>query len=314
LYIGSVLNQFGLKGEKMQRQAKKPIDLSVKAASTSVLQIKKIKWYDESYYRVMLLDGSVLYYDAVTFVISQASPKPWLAPWYGDIGTQEAIRRATEAKDRGSLIHQACYVWEKGGIVAYRDPFSDDEDSVEGLFPKNRNVIWMPNQDHQRSVEKFQAFFETTQPEILAMEETVYSHLKRVAGTLDRVYRFKGGEYPLGGQKPVVIPEGIGIADIKTGKESDDWLVQLGQYYSMWIEMGRGNIDFGMVIHLDADTRAGLMEGLKVHLYTPDQLIGGANQFDHLLATHRWKGAAKPKTFEFQNVLYRKDLIQDKEG
>ena len=65
---------------------------------------------------------------------------------------------------------------------------------------------------------KLQKWHEIVNPEVKESEMIVYSKKNKDAGQLDKLMFIKGGDYEINGAKPLHIPEGLYVVDLKTVK------------------------------------------------------------------------------------------------
>lgn len=215
---------------------------------------KMIDWFDQHYYKV-----AEDFYPSVTTILS-ASPKPELMFWRGNVGNEEASRIMKEAGERGSIIHNIFSAMLKGKKAAYR-VFNDPE-----VIPVNDQFI-------QLSLWKLVRFMEIVAPKVHLSEEIVFSHAFKYAGTMDLLFKVEqGGAFMVNGAKPITIPAGIYVADIKSGKNIDDeafW--QTAAYAKAYEEMTGTKIDGTLILHTQSQNKGGI-EGFGVKIRTAEEM------------------------------------------
>jgi hypothetical protein len=265
--------------------------------------MKQVQWFDSRFYKVLTRDG-IDYYPSVTTIL-QAAPKPFLAKWRGDVGTEEADRVMNEGRRRGTTIHSACEILIKGGVVVLDGSGYDSIGEKEiSEIERYRKVVRIKDQEHFYQVLKFKTLLETLMPSRITTEQTVYSTQYRYAGTMDYLFWLGAGRYEIDGAKPVFVEEGWYIGDLKTGNSiSDDYFMQLGAYRQAVVEHQGLDIKGGLIIHTNSSTKKGI-EGLSVKLHTAAELDADFNNF--LKVYDVWNinpTAAAPRVFTMPNVL-----------
>ncbi len=214
---------------------------------------RMIEWFDQHYYKI-----GEDFFPSVTTILS-ASPKPHLAFWRADVGNDEANRIMKEAGERGSIIHNIFSAMLKGKQVAYR--VYDDP-----------NVIAVNDQFIQLSLWKLVKFFKEVNPSVKLSEEIVFSTKHQFAGTMDLLFKVEGGAFMVNGAKPISIPPGLYVADIKSGKNIDDeayW--QTAAYAKAYEEMTGTRIDGTLILHTQSLNKGGI-EGFGVKIRTGEEL------------------------------------------
>lgn len=194
----------------------------------------KIQWFDEKYYKLTLNDKT-LYLPSSTTMLGLII-RPWLLNWYGDIGTETAKYRSEKAKQLGSHIHELAKRLFEGETLKAED---------------YKQEAWV-------QVHRIQQWYEAFKPEILLTEHTVYSLEHLFAGTLDLCIALAGGKYDTGYNKPIELPAGKYILDLKTGKGLDSlYNYQLASYKVAHEEMTKEKITGTLILHTQATTKKG---------------------------------------------------------
>lgn len=262
--------------------------------------MKQVQWFDSRFYKVLLPTGTD-FFPSVTTKLN-ASPKPFLAKWRGDVGNEEADRVMNEARNRGTIIHNACEQLVKGAVIVLADG-ADKKEVME--LEKYRRVVRVYEQEHYWQVMKFRALLEVLRPTEAQTEQTIYSVANRYAGTMDYIWYLTAGTYLVDGSKPVVLErDGYYIADIKTGNSiSDDAYMQLAAYKYAVEEMSSIKIEGVFVVHTNAATKKGI-EGLACKYRTLAELEVDFKNF--LAVSAVWDinpTATAPKVFDMPVMM-----------
>lgn len=275
-----------------------------------------IEWFDNHFYKIKYqLDGAadvVEYLPSVTTKLNIIA-KPFLAQWRGDIGNREADMRVFESSERGVRIHHAWYTLTTGGVVLYQ-PFQHPNytlEEIEQIKEANLgNVAIVKFQDEMYDVYKLSKWLKVVKPTILHSEKIVYSVNNRDAGTVDNIFGIEEGDYEINGKKPIHIPKGIYVVDLKSGKVVDDnAFMQTAVYAACAEEMGLGEINGTLILHTGSSMKTGI-EGLAT-LYRSKEEMGKDYQ-DYRLAAALWErknADMKPKVFEFPSLLTLKENV-----
>lgn len=275
-----------------------------------------IEWFDSHFYKIKYqLDGAadvVEYLPSVTTKLNIIA-KPFLAQWRGDIGNREADMRVFESSERGVRIHHAWYTLTTGGVVLYQ-PFQHPNytlEEIEQIKEANLgNVAIVKFQDEMYDVYKLSKWLKVVKPTILHSEKIVYSVNNRDAGTVDNIFGIEEGDYEINGKKPIHIPKGIYVVDLKSGKVVDDnAFMQTAVYAACAEEMGLGEINGTLILHTGSSMKTGI-EGLAT-LYRSKEEMGKDYQ-DYRLAAALWErknADMKPKVFEFPSLLTLKENV-----
>lgn len=280
------------------------------------MEVQMIEWFDNHFYKIKYqLDGAadvVEYLPSVTTKLNIIA-KPFLAQWRGDIGNREADMRVFESSERGVRIHHAWYTLTTGGVVLYQ-PFQHPNytlEEIEQIKEANLgNVAIVKFQDEMYDVYKLSKWLKVVKPTILHSEKIVYSVNNRDAGTVDNIFGIEEGDYEINGKKPIHIPKGIYVVDLKSGKVVDDnAFMQTAVYAACAEEMGLGEINGTLILHTGSSMKTGI-EGLAT-LYRSKEEMGKDYQ-DYRLAAALWErknADMKPKVFEFPSLLTLKENV-----
>lgn len=273
------------------------------------LKIKQVQFFDEHFYEVEKEDGEKIYIPSVTTKL-QASPKPYLGRWRGDIGNREADLRMSEAADRGSRLHQAYHLFKTDGAIIYQPierPIHTKEEIslIENEF-KGRLII-LSSQDEMYQIYKLQRLYEILKPIVIQSEAIVYDLENMDAGQVDDIWYLEKGEYSIS-REPLIIEEsGLYINDLKTGKEiDDDAFMQTSAYLKCAEKMGMGKILGTLITHTNAKSKTGI-EGLGVYLRTLPEVEEDYADYQRISKIWQRKfGSLKPKIFTFPSLITRK--------
>lgn len=237
---------------------------------------KTVEWFDDRFYKVLLPPDFTRedFYPSVTTILGIID-KPWLRRWYGDLGTELAAHRSAQAKARGSLIHDIIH-----NMLLF-----------DGAAPIEPEKV---SQEDWYQVWNFSQWYENVKPRILGSELTVVSHAHRYAGTLDLLVQIEEGEYNVGYAKPITIPKGIYVGDIKTGNYDAASHYQTVAYAMAVEETKEWNIDGTFILQTNADTK----KGWKAIARNRQEMLA---DFDCFLSAKRLydaRGQEKPRVFE----------------
>lgn len=277
-------------------------------------EVKLVEWFDDHWYKInyQAVDAAgnetevTTYFPSVTTKLGVIA-KPFIAKWRGDIGNREADLRMFESSERGVRIHHGWYTLTTQGIVLYQPPQRPNyqQSEIDGFIDEFMgNVAIIRYQDEMYDLVKLTKWLNIVKPITCASELIVYSIANKDAGTTDNVFDIEEGEYAINGSKPLNLPKGRYVADLKTGNVvDDDAFMQIACYAKCYEEMGLGEITGGLIIHTGAKTRTAI-EGLATLYRTREQLEEDCK--DYRLASALWErknANAKPKVFEFPTLL-----------
>ena len=279
----------------------------------TIKEVKLVEWFDSHWYKIVYQDKEIVdgpdittYFASTTTKLGIVS-KPFLARWRGDIGNREADLRLFEAQERGIRIHHGWYTLTTGGVVIYQ-PFQRpnyNEEEISRLMDAYAgNVAIIRYQDEMYDLWKLQRWIDVVKPKFLASEMTVYSLTNKDAGTLDNLVFIEEGDYMINGAKPLHLPCGIYLLDLKTGKQVDDnAFMQTADYFMCVKEMGLGDSVGTLILHTQAATKKAI-EGLSTLYRSKEQVE--EDYKDYRLAAALWErknADAKPNVFEFPSLL-----------
>ncbi len=267
-----------------------------------------IEWFNAHYYRVMEGDQAK-FIPSVTTKLGIID-KPNLSRWRGDVGNREADLRMHDAAQRGTRIHWAYATALKGGAVVY-DPWQKPvytEEGISELRKKHGEVAILRTQEEQWDICKLAEQYKRLDPEVLGVEQMVYDTGANDAGTIDNILAILEGDYLIAGSKPIHLPGGIYINDLKTGKYVDDnvWL-QLAPYAVMYEKQYGIHVTGALVTHTGSSLKTGI-PGLKT-LYRDRQTLFGKDYADYRHAAALWERAhegEQPETFQFPSLITMK--------
>ena len=269
-------------------------------------KVKMVEFFDDHFYKVAEEGNPPIYIPSVTTKL-QASPKPFLARWRGDVGNREADSRMLEAGDRGSRIHHAYHVFKTNGAVIFQPwqkPIYTREQIMEFEKQYEGNIAVLYTQDEMYQLYKLQRLYDILKPGILFSEAIVYSVETMDAGQVDDIWHIQAGEYKVNGREPLVLEEGLYINDLKTGKEvDDDAFMQVAAYLKTAERMGMGPFRGTLITHTNAKTKTGI-EGLSVSYRSLPEVEQDYADYRHVAAIWERKfGNMKPKIFEFPSLI-----------
>lgn len=267
--------------------------------------ITMIEFYDSHWYKVQVGKRTEFFASATTKLGVVA--KPYLAQWRGDLGNREADLRLFEAQERGTRIHHAWYTLTTGGAVLYQPRLKPNysRDQVDRLMKRyDGNIALVRYQDEMFQIYKLQRMLATLRPGIVSSEIAVYSLKHKDAGTIDNVFDIEEGEYYINGSRPLYLPKGRYVADLKTGASVQDeaWL-QTACYANCYEEMDLGEIEGTLIIHTGSKNVRGI-EGLSVQYHNSEELKDDTKAYRHAAALWERKNKdTQPKVFEFPKLI-----------
>jgi len=184
-----------------------------------------------------------------------------------------------EAADRGTRIHWAWYTWTQGGAVIFDDPVRRNTDrgytreEIEELYKRFNGNIWvLESQDEHYDFLKVVQMFNKLKPLIVESEIKVYNIEHKEAGTADNVFNIEEGNYEISGSKPLHLPGGMYIGDLKTGAQvSKEHFMQISAYVHCAESMGYDRFQGALIYHTQASIRTGI-QGLKVIYISRDEI------------------------------------------
>lgn len=274
-------------------------------------EIKQVEWFDDRYYKINVSenkDNPAFEYFASATTKLNVVAKPWLARWKGDVGNREADLRMFEAGERGTRIHHAWYTLASGGSVIFnpwqRPNYSPKK--IEEMTDKEMgNLAVMQYQDEMWDVLKLKTWFDIVKPKILGNEMAVYSLVHKDAGTLDNLFEIVEGDYEINGAKPLRLPSGVYVVDLKTGSLDEDAFMQLACYANCVNENRKDlqAVTGTLILHTGSSVKKGI-EGLATVYHEQSEVDKDFQDFRHAAALWERKNAnAKPKIFEFPSLL-----------
>lgn len=269
-------------------------------------EIHLIEWKNDHFYRVE--ENRQTYFIPSVTTRLGIIKKEGLDKWRGDIGNREADLRMNEAANRGKRIHWAYEIFLKGGAVIY-DPWQAPiylPKTIKDLEEQYGQVAILRTQDEMADLDKLKKQTAALNPEILHVELKVYDLEKFDAGTIDNVLKIEEGNYLIAGSKPLYLPGGIYINDLKTGSYVDDedvWL-QLAPYAAMFEKRTGTRVAGALVTHTGSYLKTGI-PGLKTHFRPRETLLGSDYQaYRHAAALwDRNNKDKRPQEFSFPSLI-----------
>lgn len=269
------------------------------------VKVKMVEWFNKHWYKLELENKEIRWIPSVTTKLNILD-KPFLRKWVGELGLREADMRLFEAQERGTRIHSAFEVFQRGGAVIYqpwqRPNYTEEE--IEEIKKRNALSCIVKYQDEILDVLKLSKFFDVVKPEVLMTEGTVYSLDDNDAGTVDAIYRIKEGDYMVNGSKPLHISGGVYVVDLKTGSTIDkNAYRQTAAYVNCVKKMGLYEPVGTMILHTQSKNSKGI-EGLGVHLREGSVVQNDYKEYR--LASELWQaehGDDTPRVFEFPSLI-----------
>jgi hypothetical protein len=269
------------------------------------IKVKQIDFFDDRWYRLDISNKGVLETRWLSSITQKLGilDKPYLAKWRGDVGNREADLRVFEASERGTRIHHAFNVLVNGGQIIY-NPWNRPNYTDEELAAIKTLHVVVKYQDEFYQVLKLYNWLKIVKPKILFSEQTVYSLTNNDAGTLDLAVHIEYGKYLVNGAKPLEIPEGNYICDLKSGNQvSDEAYLQTAAYLKCAEEMGLETFDGTIILHTGSRNKSGI-EGLGTLLRLTPQVEDDYKNYR--LASDLWLWKHKddqPRVFQMPTMI-----------
>ena len=266
---------------------------------------KQISWFDDHFYQV-----GEDFLPSVTTILN-AVPKSFLSNWRGQVGNWEADRIMNEAMDKGSRIHNAVSIFLSGGAILFNNPKAPayNQEEIEQVKQSTKLFCLIQNQQEMLELYRFQQFFDKVSPQVIATDLNVYSLKLNYAGSLDMILDIQDGNYEVNGAKPIHIPTGRYICDLKTGSAIDDnYYSQIAAYMVAYEEIDHQlEISGGLIIHTNSKTQKGI-EGFSLYQRNRDELEEDFQRFLKYKAIYDMNGSTKPKIFNLPGIIKMRDL------
>ena len=208
--------------------------------------------FDEKIERIDFLDNRLykiregVYYPSVTTILQYFPKNKFFENWIKDVGHNSEIIMNKAAKE-GSQVHDAAEALLKGEEVCWIDDDGNAKYSLE---------VWS-------MILRFQEFWTTYKPELIACEEFVWSDEGQYAGTMDIICKLDGE---------------IWIIDIKTSNSlHKTYDLQLAAYTKAVEERTDIKVERTGILWLKAATRKpspkkGVYQGKKWQLKHVDDI------------------------------------------
>lgn len=265
-------------------------------------------WFDDHFYLIRK-EPEPLFIPSVTTKLN-ASPKPFLARWRGDVGNREADLRMNDAQNKGKRIHNAWFIYNTGGWVIYnpyeRPNYTPEEINDMRTGQMCNGLAVLTNQDEMYAIYKLQKWVEAVKPKFIEREKIVYSLNSLNAGTMDNLLFIEQGEYNVNGVNPVRLDTGYYVFDLKTGNsvDEDDAPAQTAIYAEMYTEMTGFEIKGALICHTNAKTKKGI-EGLATLHRSKEEMKQDLQYFYDVAKV--WQNSKlyreKPKYFQFPSLI-----------
>lgn len=211
-----------------------------------------------------------VYYPSVTFVTGFLPKGQFFEKYLADQGSYEEAKKVLdEASARGTRVHAASEVLEKGGELSYSNSgLSDDEWQLLSFF-----VCW----------------YNEYNPTLVHCELPLISDKHRLGGTLDRIYIIDG--------KRVLL-------DIKTSKTAifDSHYIQIDAYADMYEWLYKEKVDYVAILRLTNRRKSGYEYVTKSRKEWLKDLKQFKKTYDTMLYLSGGK-EIKPKIIEVPEVL-----------
>jgi hypothetical protein len=275
------------------------------------MTVKQVQWFDEHFYKIETADGTEFFPSPTTILNIVSNPS--LASWRGDVGNFAADMKMMIAQAKGTRIHKAVETFLNGGKVIYQNPkhlcIPQEEFDALTAELRDKKIPYHVLEDQQDQLEawRFQQFFEKVKPRVIGSEQIVYSLKHKYAGTTDMIFDIDKGKYEVAGAKPLELPQGRYIADLKTGNSvSDHAIEQIAAYKYAYEEMTGQKIVGGIIVHTNNPMTTKGVQGLKTIYYNEAELKEAFDEFLITKALFDKKNTKKPKVFDLPVILEMK--------
>lgn len=267
-------------------------------------EVVLIEWFNAHYYKVTA-NEQTRFLPSVTTKLGIID-KPQLARWRGDLGNREADARMYEAAEKGTRIHWAYAVSLQSGAVVY-NPWQRPiytEEGIAELRKNHKEIAILRSQEEMWAICKLAEQFKRLGPEVLGVEESVYDFEQNDAGTIDSIFRVKGGEYLIAGPKPLRLSPGIYINDLKTGSfVGDDVWLQIAPYIVMYEKKYGVKVAGGLVTHTGSTIKSGIA-GLKTMHCDREMIQEYYKKYRNISDVWNDKHQGEePETFQFPSLI-----------
>ncbi len=267
-------------------------------------EVVLIEWFNAHYYKVTVGEH-VRFIPSVTTKLGVID-KPQLARWRGDLGNREADIRLNEGAEKGTRIHYAYAVSLTRGAVVYnpwKKPIYTEEGLAE-LRKKHKEIAILRTQEEMWDICKLAEQFKRLNPVVLGVEETVYDLEAGDAGTIDSIFQVQEGDYLISGAKPLHLPAGIYVNDLKTGSfVSDDVWLQIAPYVVMYEKKHGVKVAGGLVTHTASSMKGGIA-GLKTMYADRDVIEAYYKKYRRISDVWMDKHEGEePSSFQFPSLI-----------
>lgn len=270
------------------------------------MNITRIEWIGDRFYKVLKDDGDIHYYPSVTTCLDIIN-KPFLQEWRGRIGNDEADAYLKAQAERGSKIHSGFETLLNNGIVLYNPKLVPNFNSgeIDNYKQQHGNIFVTESSEEMYVISKLKKFLEVVKPKVLLTEKTVYSHDLECAGTLDGLVEIQKGLYYVNGRMPVELESGVYLIDLKTGNSiSEEYYLQVAAYAHCVVEMGLAPyVEGALIIHTNSKNKNGI-EGLGTKVRSHREMLRDLEVFRTVVELWNWKNwNEKPKIFEVPAMI-----------
>lgn len=260
-----------------------------------------------------------IYCPSVTTVIGHSKPNDFLVRWRGDVGNREADRRMSEAAEKGSIIHDCCQKFCEGWTIVYQNPHTQFPPNaiIDQLKKQYDDKVYVTSrQDIQIQVARFERLLDILQPEILGIEHNLY-YIGDICygGTIDYIWKLKGGEYSITKKTPEVIEGGVYVVDLKSGNAAGDFnFIQTAPYMKAYTAETGTKLKGSIILHTNSSNKTGI-EGVKLYIKTGQELKPYYEQFTNyykvFVSDYR---ELKPVIFDIPAIISGRKNLNIKEA
>lgn len=220
-----------------------------------------------------------VYYPSVTYVTGFLPKGQFFEKYLTEQESYEESKRILkEAGERGTRVHEASEILDKGGVVTYGATLQNSKGFAFQLTDEEYELLGFYVNWHKKYT-----------PQILNVELRLISDKHKLGGTADRIYK---------------INDKMTLFDLKTSKSAifDSHWIQVACYAHMYEELHKTTIDEVSILRLTSRRK----EGYEYVVRDRIQWQEDYKQFKKTYDTMLYLGGGKklePKIIEVPDVL-----------
>lgn len=286
----------GLFGKEVPKEL---IEKKEEKVSDDQNKIELVEYFDEHWYKL----ANRIYPSVTTILTCYPNKLAGIMNWRGEVGNIEASRKLKEAGEKGSFVHEMKTRMLMGTKFYY------------GFAPEDAKQPYEVIRDQELYIQIYRLyqFFLKVKPKIIMDEMKLFSDKYEIAGSADLLLEIKDGNYMIDGQKPIYLPAGYYIADLKTSNYlHPEYWCQVAAYSKMFEErFPEYHIRGTLILHTKANNKYGI-EGFGCKVILDDSEKNIDDYFNDFMTVYAcWKILGKtgpkeytfPKEFQLQNII-----------